>query len=80
MRYLVLALLLGGCAAKTDLTNLGAGVGATWNDGPKIGVDASAGKHEVEIQPLFAPAGSAAEGGSGVEAPAAPSAKRFCPN
>ena len=63
---LILALFavvaLAGCAAKTDMTQLGAGVGAKWNNGPHVGVDASLGKHEAA---LFPAAGSAAEGVSG---------------
>lgn len=79
-------LTLSGCAAKTDLTHLGAGVGATWSDGPKIGADASAGKHEVTVAPLFPQAGDAAEGAPGSEAcpggvcPVPGAAPRFCPN
>ena len=92
MRFLAILALAGlavGCAAKTDLTHCGAGVGATWNDGPKVGVDVSAGKHEVTVAPLFPQAGSAAEGASGEQAcpggvcpvpPAAPGEPHFCPN
>ena len=67
---LALALAVGGCAAKTDLRELGAGVGATWKDGPKVGVDASLGKHEGSIAPLFGGAGAA----EGVPAPVEPDA------
>ena len=74
---LVYAPLLCGCRTKTDCRELGGAVGATWKDGPKVGVDASLGQHEVEIQPLFPQAGDAAEGGAGsVEVPDAPR-KRF---
>ena len=70
----LLALAAGGCAAKTDLRELGGAVGATWKDGPRVGVDASAGKHEVSIAPLFGAAGDAAEGAPGNPAPVEPAA------
>lgn len=88
---ILLLLALAGCRASTDLSQLGVGAGATWNDGPKVGVDVGAGKHEVEIAPLFPAAGDAAEGGAGEScpdgkcgvrpAPALPGARPgFCPN
>ena len=78
MRFtgLILALLLafaaGGCAAKTDLRELGGAAGASWDQGPRVGVDASLGKHEGSIAPLFGTAGDAAEGAPGQPAPVEP--------
>lgn len=64
--------VLCGCAAKTDLRELGGAVGATWDKGPRVGVDASLGKHEGSIAPLFGAAGDAAEGAPGEPAPVEP--------
>jgi hypothetical protein len=64
--------LLTGCAAKTDLRELGGAVGASWDQGPRVGVDASLGKHEGSIAPLFGAAGDAAEGAPGNPAPVEP--------
>lgn len=69
-----LAFVAGGCAAKTDLRELGGAVGATWDKGPRVGVDASLGKHEGSIAPLFGAAGDAAEGAPGQPAPVEPAA------
>jgi hypothetical protein len=66
--------LLAGCAAKTDLRELGGAVGATWDKGPRVGVDASLGQHEGSIAPLFGAAGDAAEGAPGKPAPVEPAA------
>jgi len=66
--FAVLLLPLLGCRTKTDCRELGGAVGATWKDGPKVGVDASLGQHEVEVYPLSG-GGAAAEGQPPVEAP-----------